>query len=135
MGQGMRGSTVCGSFNRNGEVVEGADHSTVVQLIRQSGKQVVLSIISVSDEEARRLEPDTSSSSSTPGVEYYERRSVPVSLPETEKLSENGKEYVVSVVVGVACHDLDPSYDICIMVRSLNPIPNPKHLLCNEVFA
>lgn len=80
---------------RNGQAVEGADHSTVVQLIRQSGKQVVLTIITVSEEEARRLEPDVSSSS-TPGVEYYERRSVPVSIPETEKLSENGKEYVVS---------------------------------------
>lgn len=64
-------------------------------MIRQSGKQVTLAVITVSEEEARRLEPDTSSNQ-TPGVEYYERRSVPVSIPESEKLTENGKEYVVS---------------------------------------
>ena len=52
-------------------------------------------VVSVSEEEARRLEPDTSSSSSNPGVEYYERRSVPVSIPDTAKLTEEGKEYVV----------------------------------------
>lgn len=74
--------------------MEGADHSSVVQLIRQSGKKVVLTVISVSEEEARRLEPEAASS--TPGVEYYERRSVPVSIPDTEKMNENGKEYVVS---------------------------------------
>ena len=81
---------------RNDQSVEGADHSTVVQLIRQSGKQVKLYVVSVSDEEARRLEPETSTaSSSNPGVEYYERRSVPISIPETQKLTEDGKEYVV----------------------------------------
>lgn len=64
-------------------------------MIRQSGKQVILAVITVTEEEARRLEPDTSNNQ-TPGVEYYERRSVPVSIPESEKLTENGKEYVVS---------------------------------------
>jgi sorting nexin-27 len=81
----------------NGQSVEGADHQTVVQMIRQSGKQVKLTVISVSEDEARRLEPESSSSTTAgPGVEYYERRSVPVSVPEFEKLMENGKEYVVS---------------------------------------
>jgi sorting nexin-27 len=64
-------------------------------MIRQSGKQVKLTVISVSEDEARRLEPESSSSTTAgPGVEYYERRSVPVSVPEFEKLMENGKEYV-----------------------------------------
>ena len=80
----------------NGQSVEGADHQTVVQLIRQSGRQVKLLVISVSEDEARRLEPPSETTTNNPGVEYYERRSVPISVPETEKLTENGKEFVVS---------------------------------------
>lgn len=53
-------------------------------------------VVSVSEEEARRLEPETASSSTNPGVEYYERRSVPISIPETKKITEDGKEHVVS---------------------------------------
>ena len=59
---------------------------------------MLLLVVSVSEDEARRLEPETSSTSQNPGVEYYERRSVPVSINDTEKLMENGKEYVVSVM-------------------------------------
>lgn len=86
----------CNFFHSNGQSVEGADHSTVVQLIRQSGTKVTMYVVSVSEEEARRLEPESAASSSNPGVEYYERRSVPVSIPQTEKIVEDGKEYVVS---------------------------------------
>ena len=85
----------------NDQNVEGADHSTVVQLIRQSGKQVKMYVVSVSDDEARRLEPETSSTSTNPGIEYYERRSVPISIPETKKVSEDGKEYVVFNIVNI----------------------------------
>ena len=85
------------SFSNN-QSVEGADHQSVVQLIRQSGKEVILLVVSVSEDEARRLEPETSSTSQNPGVEYYERRSVPVSINDTEKLVESGKEYVVSII-------------------------------------
>ena len=79
----------------NGQSVEGADHQYVVQCIRQSGKQVTLDIVPVSEEEARRLEPDSSASSNA--LEYYERRSVPVSVSSSEKKADdNGKDYVVS---------------------------------------
>ena len=75
----------------NGHSVEGADHQFVVQCIRQSTSQVTLVVVSVSEEEAHRLEPDTGS-----GYEYYERRSVPVSIPSSDKKTdEAGKEYVV----------------------------------------
>ena len=77
----------------NGKSVEGADHQSVVQCIRESGNAVDLVVVSVSDDEARRLEPDTSSTSA---MDYYERRSVPVTVPDTQKLKdETGKEYVV----------------------------------------
>lgn len=88
-------SQLCFSL-RNGQSVEGADHQYVVQCIRQSGKEVTLDIVPVSEEEARRLEPDNSSSGNN-ALEYYERRSVPVSVSSTEKKTDdNGKEYVVS---------------------------------------
>lgn len=81
---------------RNGEVVEGADHSRVVQLIRSSGKEVNMVVISVSEEESRRLEPEGASNGNTTTMDYFERRSVPISVPDTEKVrGENGKEYVV----------------------------------------
>ena len=76
----------------NGQAVEGAEHQSVVQLIRQSGKEVTLVVITVTDEEARRLEPDNSGVSA---MDYFERRSVPVSVPDTKKLTDElGKEYV-----------------------------------------
>lgn len=78
----------------NGESVEGKDHQSVVQLIRQSVDAVDLVVISVSDEEARRLEPEGGGGMST--MDYYERRSVPVSVPDTKKQRDDaGKEYVV----------------------------------------
>lgn len=79
----------------NGEAVEGADHSKVVQLIRNSGKEVNLIVVSVSDEEARRLEPENSSGSIS-AMDYFERRSVPISIPDTRKEKDSaGKEFVV----------------------------------------
>jgi hypothetical protein len=77
-------------------VVEGADHSTVVKLIRNSGKQVNMVVVSVSEDEARRLEPDGSSGSMS-AMDYFERRSVPISIPDTRKERDAGssKEYVL----------------------------------------
>lgn len=80
----------------NGEVVEGADHSTVVQLIRNSGKEVNLVVVSVSDEEARKLEPEGASGGNVSAMDYFERRSVPISVPDTRKTKDDGgKEYVM----------------------------------------
>ncbi len=81
--------------HRNGQAVEGSDHATVVSLIRNSGREVNLVVVSVSEEEARRLEPDGSSSGSMSAMDYFERRSVPVSVPDTRKAKDSGKEYVL----------------------------------------
>ena len=73
--------------------MEGVDHQSVVQLIRLSGNEVNLVVISVSDDEARRLEPENAPVNSS--MDYYERRSVPVTIPDTQKMTdETGKEYV-----------------------------------------
>lgn len=78
----------------NGTSVEGADHQTVVQLIRYSGDEVSMVVVSVTEDEARRLEPDSGGGSSS--MDYYERKSVPVSIPDTQKMKdESAKEYVV----------------------------------------
>ena len=81
--------------------VEGSDHHTVVQLIKKSGNTVRLTILSVTDEERAKLEVE---STPTPAsVEYYERRSVPISIPSSEKKTdEGGKEYVVRTLLLVA---------------------------------
>ncbi len=73
--------------------MEGAEHQLVVQLIRNSGKGVDLLVISVTDDEARRLEPDSTGVSA---MDYFERRSVPISVPDTKKMVDDisGKEYV-----------------------------------------
>ena len=82
----------------NGVAVEGADHHTVVQLIKKSGNTVRLSILSVTDDEKAKLEVESTPTPSS--VEYYERRSVPIAMPSSEKKTdENGKEYVVSTIV------------------------------------
>lgn len=78
----------------NSQVVEGADHATVVQLIRNSGREVNLVVVSVSEDEARKLEPDSSGGSMS-AMDYFERRSVPVSIPDTRKAKDTGKEYVL----------------------------------------
>lgn len=75
--------------------MEGTDHSSVVQLIRNSGTEVNMIVVSVSDEEARRLEPDGGSSGSMSAMDYFERRSVPISIPDTRKATDAGKEFVM----------------------------------------
>ena len=80
-------------LHSNHQVVEGADHQTVVQLIRNSGSQVHLVVVSVTADESRKLEPENTGMSA---MDYFERRSVPVSVPDTEKMRDDaGKEYVV----------------------------------------
>lgn len=48
----------------------------------------------MTDEERAKLEVESTPTPSS--VEYYERRSVPLAIPSSEKKTESGKEYVVS---------------------------------------
>ena len=75
----------------NGVAVEGVDHQKVVELIKGSGSKVKLTVMSVTEEEALKLEQDSVQTSDMSDV-----KSVPISVPEFEKKTdENGKEYVV----------------------------------------
>ena len=60
-------------------------------------------VISVSEEDARRLEPDNSPGNSS--MDYYERRTVPISIPDTKKMTdETGKEYIAfNIYLGGKC--------------------------------
>ena len=67
-------------------------------MIKRSGNVVSLTIVSVTDEERAKLEVDSTPNPSS--VEYYERRSVPLSIPSNDKKTdEYGKEYVVGILV------------------------------------
>jgi sorting nexin-27 len=76
----------------NGISVEGADHQKVVDLIKSSGNSVRLTVLSVTSDEASRLEQD----SHTQAQDSFDMRSVPVQIPSFDKKTgQDGKEFVV----------------------------------------
>ncbi|KAA0193635.1 hypothetical protein HAZT_HAZT000242 [Hyalella azteca] len=79
----------------NGASVEGAEHRYVVELIKQGGDALKLTVISVSQKEAERLEPSDETSGFS-YIDYSEKRSLPISIPDYS-LVENrtGEKYVV----------------------------------------
>jgi len=75
--------------------VEGATHKQVVDLIKSGGDILTLTVISVTAQEAERLEP----SEETAGynyIDYSEKRSLPISVPDYHYLEKGGERYVVS---------------------------------------
>ena len=93
-------------FCRNGENVEGATHKHVVNLIKKGGDKLTLVVISVSQQEAEKLDSESSS-----GGEYYDysdKRAVPLSIPETRQVVSDGETYMVRDVdcVFVSCNQL-----------------------------
>lgn len=101
----------------NDVAVEGVEHQRVVDLIRTSGKKVKLTLVSVTKEEASRLEME-----STPNVDAVDVRSVPLSIPDLEKKTgEDGKEYVVRASPALTAHPL------ALRVAKAFSRPNPHH--------
>ncbi|XP_068694408.1 sorting nexin-27-like [Montipora foliosa] len=76
----------------NGENVEGATHKHVVNLIKRGGDKLTLVVISVSHNEAEKLD---SESSSGEYYDYSERHVIPISIPETRQVTSDGETYVV----------------------------------------
>lgn len=66
----------------NGVNVEGASHKTVVDLIKSGNDELTLTVISVSPNEAAKLEPSEESTSYDTYYDYSEKRSLPISVPE-----------------------------------------------------
>uniref|UniRef100_A0A1L8DW67 Putative sorting nexin-27 n=1 Tax=Nyssomyia neivai TaxID=330878 RepID=A0A1L8DW67_9DIPT len=74
--------------------VEGATHKQVVDLIKSGGDCLTLTVISVTQQEAERLEPQED-----PGgysyIDYSEKRSLPISIPDYNVVTRNGERFVV----------------------------------------
>lgn len=78
----------------NGVNVEGAEHRYVVELIKQGGDVLKLTVISVSRKEAERLEPSEETSGFS-YIDYSEKRSLPISIPDYSYIESSGEKYVV----------------------------------------
>ncbi|XP_037914598.1 sorting nexin-27-like isoform X3 [Hermetia illucens] len=80
--------------NRNNVSVEGATHKQVVDLIKSGGDCLTLTVISVTPQEAERLEPQED-----PGgysyIDYSEKRSLPISIPDYNIVTRNGERFIV----------------------------------------
>ncbi|XP_075216913.1 sorting nexin 27 isoform X2 [Lycorma delicatula] len=74
--------------------VEGATHKQVVDLIKSGGDVLTLTVISVTPQEAQRLEP-VEDQSSYNYIDYSEKRSLPISIPDYHYLEKGGERYVV----------------------------------------
>ncbi|KAK7571089.1 hypothetical protein V9T40_014693 [Parthenolecanium corni] len=77
----------------NGRNVEGSTHKQVVDLIKSGGDVLNLVVLSVTSEEAEKLEPDIHST--YPYIDYSEKRSLPVSIPDYHYVDRNGERFVV----------------------------------------
>ncbi|KAH7965536.1 hypothetical protein HPB49_008688 [Dermacentor silvarum] len=78
----------------NGVNVEGATHKQVVDLIKSGGDKLTLTVISVTAQEAERLEP-SDDSSGVSYIDYSEKRSLPISIPDYSWLERSNDKFVV----------------------------------------
>ncbi|EEB15994.1 Sorting nexin-27, putative [Pediculus humanus corporis] len=78
----------------NGASVEGATHKQVVELIKSGGDVLTLTVISVTPQEAERLEPSDDAPTYA-CIDYSEKRSLPISIPDYHYLERGGDRYVV----------------------------------------
>ncbi|KAG1677528.1 Sorting nexin-27 [Nymphon striatum] len=74
--------------------VEGATHKQVVDLIKSGGNTLTLTVISVSQKEAERLEPSDESSGFS-YIDYSEKRSLPISIPDYNYSAKENKNFVI----------------------------------------
>lgn len=72
--------------------MEGATHKQVVDLIKSGGDVLTLTVISVTQQEAERLEPQEEANSY---VDYSEKRSLPISVPDYSTSTVNGERFIV----------------------------------------
>ncbi|XP_065220640.1 sorting nexin-27 isoform X2 [Planococcus citri] len=77
----------------NGQNVEGSTHKQVVDLIKSGGDVLKLVVLSVTTQEAEKLEPDIHTT--YPYIDYSEKRSLPVSIPDYHYIERNGERFVV----------------------------------------
>lgn len=74
--------------------MEGSTHKQVVDLIKSGGDCLTLTVISVTPQEADRLEP-TEDQGGYSYIDYSEKRSLPISIPDYQIITKNGEKFVV----------------------------------------
>lgn len=74
--------------------VEGATHRQVVDLIKSGGNVLSLTVISVTPQEAERLEPNDDLSTYN-YIDYSDKRSLPISIPDYHYLERDGERFAV----------------------------------------
>ncbi|KAL1117791.1 hypothetical protein AAG570_004106 [Ranatra chinensis] len=78
----------------NGVNVEGATHKQVVDLIKSGGDVLTLTVISVTAQEAERLEPSEDQATYN-YIDYSEKRSLPISIPDYHYMERDGERFAV----------------------------------------
>lgn len=73
--------------------VEGATHKQVVDLIKSGGDRLTLTVISVTQQEAEKLEPHEDAAGGYAYVDYTEKRSLPISIPDYQAVQRTGERY------------------------------------------
>ena len=82
---------------RNEVNVEGATHKFVVDLIKQGGNELTLTVISVPNFKEDKGDPPSDESSGFSFYDYSERRPMPISVPDYQHVvGDRGDKYVVS---------------------------------------
>ncbi|KRZ20770.1 Sorting nexin-27 [Trichinella pseudospiralis] len=81
----------------NGVNVEGATHKQVVDLIKSSGDELILTVISLSPSEQDRLDSSNHCDDNwnTTCYDYSEKRSLPVTIPSFQWVTSCGEKFVV----------------------------------------
>ena len=82
-------------FFSNDVNCEGADHRTVVDLIRQGEDELSMVLISVTPSEARKLDGNTEVVGPRDYIDYSDRKAIPVTIPDFSYKENNGEKYVV----------------------------------------
>jgi len=77
----------------NGVSVEGSTHKQVVDLIKSGGDSLTLTVISLPASEVDRLEPPETGP--VQYVDYSEKRSLPITVPDYRHVQESGEKFVV----------------------------------------
>jgi len=78
----------------NGSPVEGSSHKQVVELIKASDDTLTLTVVSVSEEDANRLE-NPEGGYHPQYVDYSEKRSLPITVPDYRHIHQGGESFVV----------------------------------------
>ncbi|ESO00935.1 hypothetical protein HELRODRAFT_192487 [Helobdella robusta] len=82
-------------FSRNGVNVEGATHKQVVDLIRSGDDRLELTVISVPHRTAEDSLDGSDDSSCPSTIDYSEKRSLPITIPDYQTVESGGQKYTM----------------------------------------